>query len=424
MEIYQTARREHGLTQEEIRAALVKSLEECNPHKVLIIPPDCSRYYSGGGFITCEYYKILRSRGVEVDVMPALGTHDPMTPAQAAMMFPTIPYEKLIAHNWRNDVVKLGEVPAEFVAKVSDGLWQESLSVEINQRVLDPSYDLILSVGQVVPHEVVGMSNHAKNLFVGVGGSEMINKSHMVGAVYGLERMIGKDHTPVREIFDYALNHYLGDLPIVYVLTVTTVPEKDICTHGLFIGPGRKGLEQAIALAQEKNIHFLPHDLKKCVTYLDPNEFHSTWIGNKAVYRTRRAMADGGELIVLAPGIEKFGEDPAQDQLIRKYGYRGTKQVMEAFRQPENEDMRENMGTTAHLIHGSCDDRFRVTYAVKKMDPKLMDAVGYHGASYDEMVIRYNPHKLSPGWNTLEDGEQIYFIPNPAIGLWISRDRF
>ena len=425
MEIFRIAADNRSLTPDEIRSALLESLAGRELRKVLIIPPDCSRFHSGGGFITGVYYKTLTARGVQVDVMPALGTHDPLTREQAALMYPEIPYEKLIPHNWRTDVVKLGEVPGDYLAQITDGLWEDPVSVEINRRVLDPSYDLILSVGQVVPHEVIGMSNHSKNLFVGVGGSDMINKSHMVGAVYGMERMMGRDHTPVRKLFDYALEHFLGHLPVVYVLTVTTTPPGGgICTHGLFIGPGRRCLEEAIRLAQEKNIIYVPHDIRKCVTFLDPHEIRSTWIGNKSIYRTRMAMADGGELIVLAPGVEKFGEDPTMDALIRKYGYQGRRHTIEAFHQPENSDLRENMGTAAHLIHSSPDGRFTVTYAVRNISAAEIESVGFRAASYDEAIKRYDPQKLLPGYNTLLDGEEVYFIPNPAVGLWISRDRF
>lgn len=424
MDLFHIARDEHGLTPEEIRSALLQSLEGRQLNKVLIIPPDATRYHSGAGFITCEYYKTLRARGVQVDVMPALGTHDPLTEAQAAMMYPDIPFEELLPHNWRTDVVKLGEVPGQFISDITEGLWTDSLSVEINRRVLDPSYDLILSVGQVVPHAVVGMANHSKNLFVGVGGSDMINNTHMVGAIYGLERIMGKDHTPVRQIFDYALEHYLADLPVLYVMTVTTACNMDIYTHGLFIGTGRNCLEEAIRLSEQKNIVFLPHSLRKCVTYLDPTEMHSTWIGNKAIYRTRMAMDDDSELIILAPGVEKFGEDPTIDTLIRKYGYLGREHTIHNFRKPENQDLRDNMGTTAHLIHGSHDGRFKVTYAVKKISIEEMNAVGYDAIPYDDAIKRYDPQKLVPGVNTLEDGEEIYYIPNPAIGLWISQERF
>ncbi|MBQ3866002.1 MAG: D-mannonate epimerase, partial [Clostridia bacterium] len=292
-----------------------------------------------------------------------------------------------------------------------------------NKRVMDPSYDLIISPGQVVPHEVIGMSNHAKNLFVGVGGSDMINKSHMVGAVYGMERMMGKDHTPVRRIFDYGMEHYLNERPILFVLTVTTAPGGRIRTHGLFIGEGRSCLTEAVKLAQEKNIDFVPRGLKKCVVYLDPSEFKSTWLGNKAIYRTRMAMADGGELIILAPGVHRFGEDDTVDGLIRKYGYRGRLKTLEEFRRQENEDLRANMGAAAHLIHGSSDGRFSITYAVKEISQDEIRSVGYRAASYDEAAKRYDPAALQYGFNTV-NGEEIYFIPNPALGLWIDRERF
>ena len=289
---------------------------------------------------------------------------------------------------------------------------------------MDESYDLILSPGQVVPHEVIGMSNHAKNLFVGVGGSDMINKSHMVGAVYGMERMMGKDYTPVRKIFDYGMEHFLNTRPILFALTVTTAPGGNIRTHGLFIGEGRECLTQAVKLAQEKNIDFVEHGIKKCVVYLDPSEFKSTWLGNKAVYRTRMAMADGGELIILAPGVERFGEDDQCDALIRKYGYCGRIHTLEEFKKPENSDLRENMGAAAHLIHGSSDGRFSITYAVKEISREEIASVGFIPASYDEMAARYNPSALTYGYNTLPDGEEIYYIPNPALGLWINREKF
>ncbi len=176
-------------------------------------------------------------------------------------------------------------------------------------------------------------------------------------------------------------------------------------------------------LAQEKNIDFVPQGLKKCVVYLDPSEFKSTWLGNKAVYRTRMAMADGGELIILAPGVERFGEDDQVDKLIRKYGYRGRLNTLNEFKKPENQDLRDNMGAAAHLIHGSSDGRFTITYAVKDITKAEIEGVGFRAADYDEMATRYDPAKLQYGYNTV-DGKQVYFIPNPALGLWIDRERF
>lgn len=416
------AQTENGLTPEEIRQGIEESVKGRELKKVLILPPDFSRYHSNAGYITNVYYHLLKSMGCHVDIMPALGTHEPVSKEQFEKMYGDIPYEEMLVHNWRDDVVKLGEVPGEYISGISDGLWDESISVEINRRVMDESYDLILSIGQVVPHEVIGMANHSKNLFVGVGGSEMINKSHIVGAIYGMERIMGKDHTPVRKIFDYALEKYLKDRPIQFVLTVTTAPKGNIRTHGMFIGDERKTLESAIELAQKYNINFVEQGIKKCVVYLDPDEFKSTWIGNKSVYRTRMAMADGGELIVLAPGVKKFGEDDICDGIIRKYGYRGRLEILKQFKCQK--DLQENMGTAAHMIHSSSDGRFNITYAVKNISQQEIADVGYKAADYDEMIKSYDPHKLQYGVNKIPDGEEIFFIPNPALGLWIDKNRF
>ncbi|MBQ4383217.1 MAG: DUF2088 domain-containing protein [Firmicutes bacterium] len=434
MKIYKYASTETGLTDQEVRAALAESLngqifkgsalhgEKLN--RVLLIPPDYTRFYSGSGLITNAYYHLLEDMGVEADVLPALGTHVAMTEAEIKSMYGDIPLDRFFVHNWRTDVEKVGVVPADYISEITEGLWTDPIDVEIDRRLLDPKYDLIISIGQVVPHEVVGMANHAKNLFVGCGGSSMINSSHMVGAVYGMERMMGKDYTPVRKIFDYGLTHCLADRPILFALTVTTAPDDEIRMHGLFISEEREGLEKAVELAQEKNIDFVEHGIKKCVVYLTPKEFHSTWLGNKAVYRTRMAMADDGELVILAPGVERFGEDMTVDGLIRKYGYRGRLKTLEEFRKPENQDLRDNMGAAAHMIHGSSDGRFTITYAVRDITQEEIAGVGFNPASYDEMIKRYDPEKLTYGYNTLPDGEEIYYIPNPALGLWINREKF
>ena len=427
-ETFKIAATDAGLTDDEIRAALTQALQPAldagELRNVLILPPDFTRFHSNAGFITNFYYRFLTERGVNVNVLPALGTHVPVSETQWKTMFGDIPFEKMIVHNWRTDVVKLGDIPAEAVEEISGGLWKESLPVEVNKLVMDPKYDLVISPGQVVPHEVIGMANHAKNLFVGAGGSGMINASHMIGAVCGMEQAMGRDHTPVRRLFDYAMEHFIyGKRPILFCLTVTTAPGGKIRTHGLFIGEGRNCLTEAVKLAQQKNVDYVEHGLKKCVVYLDPSEFTSTWLGNKAVYRTRMAMADGGELIILAPGVERFGEDATVDKLIRKYGYRGRLHTLEVFQRPDADDLRANMGAAAHLIHGSSDGRFSITYCVKNITKEEVEGVGFKAADYDAMAAKYDPSKLSYGYNTV-DGEEIYFIPNPALGLWINRERF
>lgn len=421
MELNLTAKDESGLSKNQIIEALKQTIEGKVLKKVLLIPPDFTRFYSNAGLITQTYYHLLKDN-CQVDVMPALGTHEPMSKKQCQEMFGDIPYDEIIHHNWRNDVIKIGEVPSDYVKSITEGLWNEPVNVEVNRRIMDPSYDLIISIGQVVPHEVIGMANHSKNIFVGCGGTNMINSSHMIGAVYGMERMMGKDFTPVRKVLDYGAEHFLNTRPILYVLTVTTTNHENIITHGLFIGEKRKVLEEAIALSQKKNIDFLDRGIKKCIVYLEPKEFRSTWLGNKAIYRTRMAIKDGGELIVLAPGVTKFGEDPLVDKLIRKYGYCGRIRILELFN--ENDDLKKNMGAAAHLIHGSSDGRFKITYAVKNIAKEEVESVFFNAIDYDETIKKYDPSKLKYGWNTLDDGEEIFFIPNPALGLWIDKTRF
>lgn len=413
-----------GINETELEKALIKSLagRQGKLEKVLLLPPDITRSNSYAGKITSIYYKLLKD-SCRIDIMPALGTHVPMTAEELDEMFGgDIPHSCYIEHNWRNDVVKIGEIPAAFVKEVSEGLMEEPIDVEVNRRLLDKSYDLIISIGQVVPHEVVGMANYSKNIFVGCGGKNMINSSHMLGAFYGLERIMGKDGSPVRKVFDYAEENFIKDLPLMYVLTVTTQFDGKTALNGLFAGRNRRLFEKAVALSTEKNLNFVDKPLKKVVVYLDAKEFKSTWLGNKAVYRTRLAIADGGELLVLAPGVAKFGEDDGNDALIRKYGYVGRKRILELCK--TQEDLKNNLSAAAHLIHGSSDDRFSITYSVEKLSKKEIEGVNFGYMPLREAYSRYNPVSLTDGWNTMPDGEEIYYISNPALGLWADRRKF
>jgi len=410
---------EKGISEAVLREKLASLLEGRDLKKVLILPPDFTRMYSGAGKITAIFYDLLKDQ-CEIDVMPALGTHAPMTEEEWVAFFgKEVPFDRMIVHNWRTDVVKLGEVPASFVSEVSEGLVNNAIDVEVNRRLVDPSYDLILSIGQVVPHEVVGMANYSKNIFVGCGGSSMINSSHMLGAFYGMERIMGKDFSPVRRVFDYAQEHFLDKIPLVYVLTTTTNQGDEITIHGLYIGKERSYFEAAVKKSQEINLTHMKKRLSKVVVYLDPREFKSTWLGNKAIYRTRMAIADGGELIVLAPAVSRFGEDEQNDKLIRKYGYVGREKVLQLVE--ENQDLRENLSTAAHLIHGSSDGRFHITYCAGGLTEEEVRSAAFDYIPYEKASEIYNPALLKDGFQTV-NGEEIFYISNPALGLWVCDD--
>ena len=404
-----------GLSIAKIRECLLRSLENRNLRKVLLIPPDITRLNSGAGLITALYYELLRD--VQVDILPALGTHVPMTREEQISFFSgSIPAERFLEHNWRDGVTKIGEIPGAFVSSVSEGLMNESMDVEVSDYLLDKSYDLILSIGQVVPHEVVGMANYTKNIVIGCGGSRFINQSHMLGAFYGMERIMGKDHSPVRKVFDYAEEHFISKLPVEYVLTVTVTKGDDTDIIGLYIGKERSGFTRAVELSQKHNLNYLDKPIETCVVWLDEREFHSTWLGNKAIYRTRMAMADGGLLIILAPGVDKFGEDADIDRLIRKYGYIGRENILKLCKnEPE---LQSNLSAAAHLIHGSADGRFNITYATGKLSREEVEGVAFDYMPLDEALQIYDPKKLIQGYNTLPDGKEVFFIENPALGLW------
>lgn len=410
---------------DKVLEQFVDSLAE-DIDRILIVPPDNTRKFSGAGILTNKLYSLLKDRAA-IMIMPATGTHESMTKEELVDMFgEDIPLGIFLDHRWRKDTVSIGTISSEFVNEVSEGIVDDDIEVEVNKELLDDSYDLVISIGQVLPHEVAGMANYTKNILVGCGGEDIINKSHFVGAAYGMERLIGRDRNPVREILDYGEEHFLQDIPIKYILTVNSseIASDTGLTEwaGLFIGKDRDTFERAVELSQERNVTYLDHPVEKFVVYLSPGEFKSTWLGNKAIYRTRLAVEDGGEVIIIAPGLTEFGEDETFDRLIRKYGYVGRKRVLDLVK--ENEELRENLAVPAHLIHGSSDGRFSITYASDGVDREEVEEVNFDYLTMEEVERKFHPEELTEGYNILDNGEEIYYIENPAIGLWVTPDRF
>ncbi|GHV89762.1 hypothetical protein AGMMS50268_02650 [Spirochaetia bacterium] len=444
-------------------AKVRSDLADAGKGPTLILPPDVTRFHSRAGFFTDIAYRELEGKPrpgcapSPVTVLPALGTHMAMNKDELGRMFPQTPPDKFRAHDWRNDVVELGRLPADWVEKVSAGAVKYDWPVQVNKLLRDGNvsakdasaakFSLILSIGQVVPHEVIGMANHAKNIFVGTGGKEAIDKSHFMGASYGMERMMGRADTPVRALFDEGYRRFGDQLPsIFWVLTVVGArgeqeaaaagrsggsgnpagsgnPVGSLAVRGLYAGFGRDCFEQAAALARQVNVDIMDEPVQKAVVYLEPEEFRTTWLGNKAIYRTRMAMADGGELLILAPGLERFGEDKGIDALIRKHGYRPGKVIQE--RAAADPELRANLSAAAHLIHGSSEGRFTVRYCPGPgLSRAEIESVGYEWGDLKANLARYDINKLKLGWNTLPDGERIFFVPNPALGLWAEKKRF
>ena len=419
--LLQKEKPENGFTYEELQQSLFQVLDSIGfKKKILVIPPDYTRFHSFAGELTAMCYAYYGE--ILKDILPALGTHTPMTQSQIEHMFVDVPHNIFRKHDWRNDIITLGEVPSDFVKDVSEGKIKYAWPAQVNKLLIEGGHDLILSIGQVVPHEVIGMANYNKNIFVGTGGSEGINKSHFLGAAYGMEHIMGRALNPVRQVINYASEKFAKHLPIIYVLTVVGKNEiGKLAVKGLYIGDDMECFERACELSLKENFKILDEPLKKVVVYLDRSEFKSTWLGNKSIYRTRMAIADGGELIVLAPGLKEFGEDKQIDSLIRKYGYLTTPEILKLTE--ENKDLQNNLSAAAHLIHGSSENRFRITYCPGNLSKEEIESVNFSFADFKEMMQIYDPSLLHEGYNTLQDGEKIFYISNPALGLWAHKDR-
>jgi nickel-dependent lactate racemase len=415
------------VTPQRMQELVARAVEECRaricrqPKRVLLLPPDITRMHSGAGRITELFYNAFADEA-DVHVIPTLGQHLPHTHAENRQMFGAIPSERILAHDWRGGVVRVGEIPVEIVQESCGSIVDWPIPITLNRMLMEEPWDLIINVGHIVPHEVLGFANHNKNYFIGLGGKDLICAAHMMAAVCGIENNLGNIVTPVRHCFNWAEEQFLVRLPDVYFQVVMARSDKDQLVHtGVYVGDDLETYLQAALQSREQNITTFEEPLRKVVCVMQGDEFFSTWVANKAVYRTRMALADGGELLIIAPGLKRFGEQPEVDAFIRKYGYCGTANVMQQYR--KNDDMQDLAHATAHLIHGSSEGRFQITYAPGDLSREEIERVGYRYMELGEAIQTYKPQHRRQGLNMSEDGEKFYFIPTPSAGLWSTRKK-
>lgn len=417
---------EGRLTREDVLELVHRAADEArrqicpNPKRVLLLPPDITRAHSGAGWITEEFFKIF-SPTAEVHVIPTLGQHVPHTDEQNRWMFGSIPLDRIHVHDWRNGSRTIGEVPVDFVKEATHGKVDWAIPVSLDEFLLDGQWDLIINVGHVVPHEVLGFANHNKNYFIGLGGKPMICASHMAAACCGIENNLGTLISPLRYCYNKAQSDFLGAFPDFFFEVVMAYDDQGQLGHtGVYVGNDLETYLDAAKASRSQNITIVP-PLKKVVAVMQGNEFYSTWVANKAIYRTRKAMADGGELIILAPGLKRFGEQEDVDVLIRKYGYSGTENILKLWKtEPMLQDLTHG---TAHLIHGSSEGRFKITYAPGHLTKEEIESVCFGYADLNEMLKLYDPAKMKNGFNTMPDGEEVYFISTPSAGLWTTAEK-
>jgi nickel-dependent lactate racemase len=414
------------VTASQIEEAVIRLLDEARERingdlkRVLLLPPDLTRAHSGAGRITELLYQALPD--AQVEVIPTLGQHVPHTEAENKWMFGSIPNERIFEHDWRNGCTHVATIPASLVAETTEGAADWEIPVDLNSKLMEEHWDLIVNIGHVVPHEVLGFANHNKNYYIGLGGKDTICASHIAAAVYGIEKNLGCIVSPLRACYNWSEDEHLGHLPDVYLQIVMRRNEENkLVTSGIYVGDDLETYLEAARASRDQNITVFDKPVKKVVAVMQADEFRATWVANKAVYRTRMAIADGGELLILAPGVERFGEQPEVDALIRKYGYKGTPRTLALYK--TEADMQEIPHGVAHLIHGSSEGRFTIRYAPGHLTREEIEQVGYEYADLSEMQMRYPADSMNEGWNIMPDGEEVFYISTPSAGLWSTREK-
>jgi carbohydrate kinase (thermoresistant glucokinase family) len=414
-----------------IADALAGSVIDTGATRVLLVPPDQTRAFARAGELTWRLERRLQHRGCEVAILPALGTHREMDDDDARLLFGgQRDAQGLLVHDWRDGVAELGRFRSDEVVALSDRLLDTEVVMEVASALLG-DWDLVVSLGQVVPHEVAGMAGYTKNLVVGLGGPSFIGASHLLGALVGIETIMGEPANPVRDLVDTAFDRMVAPrLNVHFVLTVVEDGPQGETLRAVLSGRGGTGrsgaaaFREAAALSRRCNITVVDEPWGRASCWLDAQEYRSTWLGNKAVYRARRALATGAELIVLAPGVERFGEDQEIDRLIRRHGYAGREAVLAAA--AVDAELRASPGTMAHLIHGSSEGRFSITYCTDPdgggLSPEELASVGYGWRPLADELAHLGVDATTPTGAAVDaHGERFAHVAQPALGLWVAR---
>ncbi len=288
--------------------------------RVLLVVPDSTRT-APIGLLFRAIFAALGERTSAFDVMIALGTHPPMSDEQINARLEISAFERettyasvhCFNHEWNNpDALSLlGTIPASEISELSGGLFSMDVPVTFNKRAL--SYDHILITGPVFPHEVVGFSGGNKYLFPGIGGPEILNFFHWLGAVISNAKIIGHGPTPVRRVVDRA-----AQMVPVATSAVCLVVSPTGELVGLSCGSPESAWQEAAALSSEVHIVRKPGAFHTVLSRCPPM-YDDLWVGGKAMYKLEPVVADGGELIIYAPHITEISS--VHGALIERIGY-------------------------------------------------------------------------------------------------------
>jgi nickel-dependent lactate racemase len=344
-----------------LTAIIQQALDVIQPgERVLAIIPDKTRDDN-----THQLFPIanefLNKRGVaSFDALVAQGTHPPMSQSQKLSKIGLANFSgQLFDHRWdeADELIKLGDLSPETVHDLTGGLIDQAVPVSINKLLAPGIYDTVLVFGATVPHEVAGFAGGAKYFFPGVAGPELTHTTHWLGALAGIENIIGQVETPTRRLIEAAAD--LIPARIISLNSVVSRHDGELVTYALFTGDIREAFRRAAEVSREVHIRYTGRKYKSVVALLDPH-YDELWVGGKASYKLGAIIEEGGELIIYAPHLTKLSE--THGALIEKYGYAPLESVRDML--GVSQELRENLCIAAHLAHvayaGRLDDRGKI----------------------------------------------------------------
>lgn len=399
------------LTTSSLTEIIHAALDVVQPgERVLAIIPDKTRDDNTHVLfpIATEF---LTKRGVaSFDALVAQGTHPPMSETQKCTKIGADTFAgQLFDHRWDDptELITLGELSAETVKELTNGLIENAVPVSINKLLAPGIYDTVLVFGATVPHEVAGFAGGAKYFFPGVAGPELTHTTHWLGALAGIENIIGQVDTPTRRLIEAATD--LIEARIISLNTVVSrTSDDELVTYALFTGDIREAFRRAAEVSRQVHIRYTGRKYKKVVALLDPH-YDELWVGGKASYKLGAIIEEGGELIIYAPHLTRLSE--THGALIEKYGYAPLESVRDML--GISQELRENLCIAAHLAHvayaGRLDERGKVVPRYK-----ITMATGLDEETCRRVNLGYLDHRtfeMAPDDDTLmvkDAGRDLY----------------
>lgn len=310
---------EKFLTDDEVRQIVAEAAASAgfDGKRVLVLIPDGTRTMPMPLMFEL-LQQLLKPRVKSLDYLVALGTHAPMTDAQLSRLIGQPVVNEMVGdthifnHHSEDpaNFVTLGSVPAGEIEQLTGGLMSQNVPVSLNKLILD--YDQILICGPVFPHEVVGFSGGNKYFFPGIGGSEIINFTHWLGAVITNYDVIGAGYTPVRAVIDRAAS--LIPRPVMCFALVVSHDG----LAGLYFDTPQEAWKAASALSAQEHVVYVDKPFKRVLSVM-PEMYDDLWTAAKGMYKMEPAVADGGEVIIFSPHIDEVSY--THGKLIDEIGY-------------------------------------------------------------------------------------------------------